>query len=247
MNGLRNKLKTYGPRTFLLFAFIEIKNKISMQIIRNSYSQKGEDLVIERLLHNPKSGFYVDVGAHDPDRFSNTKRFYKKGWSGINIEPDKNSYNKFLAKRSRDINLNMGIGNKASNQTFYKFIPSALSTFSKKTALSYENQGYKLVKKSKNKISTLSNIFSQYLDGKNIDFMSIDVEGLDLQVLKGNNWSKFKPKLICIESVDHDISGENKKKRNDISTFLYKKGYEKKFDNNLNSIYVLKGNISSAK
>jgi hypothetical protein len=123
---------------------------------------------------------------------------------------------------------------------FHRFIPDGLSTFSKKTADNYEKQGYQLSETSKVKVDTLSNIFSKYVGKKKIDLLSVDVEGFDLKVLEGNDWKTFRPKLICIESVDHDISGVNKKERKDINVFLVDKGYEKKFDNDLNSIYMLK-------
>lgn len=240
MNELLRKFKIYGWRKFLIFAFIDIRNKILMEFIRGSYSQKGEDLVIDRLLKYRKNGFYVDVGANDPDRFSNTKKFYKKGWKGINIEPDKKNYDRFLIKRERDINLNIGVGDKSANLKFYKFIPDALSTFSKQTADSYKKQGYDFVGTSIVKIETLSDILAQHLGTKTIDLLSVDVEGFDLKVLQGNDWDTFKPRLICIESVEHDITGVNKKERKDIDGFLTSKGYEKKFNNNLNSIYMLR-------
>ena len=240
MNELFRKYKIYGWRKFLEFVFIDIKNKIFMEFIKGSYSQKGEDLVIDKLLNYRKSGFYVDVGANDPDRFSNTKKFYKKGWMGINIEPDKKNYENFLIKRTRDINLNIGVSDKKSNLIFYQFMPDALSTFSKKTADSYKTQGYDFVGTARVDVETLSDIFKKYIGKNSIDLLSVDVEGFDLKVLEGNDWNRFKPKIVCIESVEHDISGLNNKERKDIDKFLSSKGYEKRFDNNLNSIYVLK-------
>ncbi len=79
-----------------------------ISIFTNSFAQFGDDIIIEKLLGKRK-GFYIDIGANHPDRFSNTKRFYVNGWRGINIEPNPISYNKFL-KRKKDVNLNIGIG-----------------------------------------------------------------------------------------------------------------------------------------
>src|SRR3989344_6416322 len=104
LNGLLNKFHVYGPQKFFYFAYLELMKMFYWQPIRNSYSQNNEDLKIDELLNYPSKGFYVDVGAYDPDRFSNTKRFYLKGWRGINIEPDVYSFNKFLEKRPEDIN-----------------------------------------------------------------------------------------------------------------------------------------------
>src|SRR3989344_7565306 len=97
------KLRTYTLGKILKYTFYEFKYLL-VKILYGSYSQFGEDMVIDNLLNNKKRGFYVDVGAYDPDRFSNTKRFYLKGWRGINIEPDVYSFNKFLEKRPEDIN-----------------------------------------------------------------------------------------------------------------------------------------------
>lgn len=92
MKNILDKFKIYGPRKFLFFAFLEAKRILLLQFIKKSFSQYGEDLIIDSLLHNKHRGFYVDVGAYDPHRISNTKRFYLKGWKGINIEPDESNF-----------------------------------------------------------------------------------------------------------------------------------------------------------
>lgn len=239
MKNILDKLKIYGPKTFLAFAVSELRNKLIMQLIRGSYSQKGEDLIIDRLLKNKKRGFYVDVGAYDPKRFSNTCRFYQKGWSGINIEPDTANYEKFLDARKRDINLNIGVGNGKESLIFYKFVPDTLSTFSKKEAEEYKKQGYKLAETIKVRIKSLAGIFSKYCKNKRIDFISVDTEGYDLEVLKSNNWSKFRPTLICVESFEHHKGGGEATEYNYMEPFLRKTGYRKVFANGLNCIYQL--------
>src|SRR3989344_9673220 len=85
---LIQKLRMYGPLVFIQFALREFYLLLWMRGVKNSYSQRGEDIVIDHLLKHKKIGFYIDVGANDPIRFSNTNRFYKRGWTGINIEPD---------------------------------------------------------------------------------------------------------------------------------------------------------------
>lgn len=201
----------------------------------NSYSQHREDIIIDKLLKTKKNGFYVDVGANNPTGFNNTKRFYDKGWSGINIEPNTRGYKLFLEKRKRDINLNIGISKKESYLPFYHIEPDLLSTFSKEEMKSYLKNGYKLVEEKKVKTLPLKKVLNKYAKNKEIDFFSIDTEGFDLQVLKSNNWKKYKPKIICIETVPHTKG----KQDNNSKTYLEKLGYKIAHQNNTNTIFIL--------
>lgn len=242
MNELVEKFRIYSFKKFFSYAAAEFKNRIIMQIFRGSYSQRGEDLIIDKLLGYKKNGFYIDVGANDPHRFSNTKRFYKKGWRGINIEPDFNNYQKFTKERKDDLNLNIGIGQIEAKLKFYRFIPDTLSTFSQKEADSYIKQGYRLKDVVEVQVKKLGDVLSQYCPNKEIDFISIDTEGFDREVLRSNDWRKFSPALICIESVAHNIKGGSKrKKRDNYKSFLTNIGYERVYDNGLNSIYQYHG------
>src|SRR3989338_1864430 len=101
MKNVIEKIHMYGVRKSLLYAFQELIQRPLFGLVLKSYSQKGEDLFMDTYFQHKKDGFYVDVGANDPDRFNNTKKFYQKGWRGINIEPDTHNYNKFL-KRSEE-------------------------------------------------------------------------------------------------------------------------------------------------
>lgn len=197
-------------------------------VFLNSYSQNKEDIIIDRLLKREKYGFYVDVGAFDPTRFNNTKRFYLKGWHGINIEPDPARIKKFYEKRPKDINLNIGVAGKNGVLTFHKFDPPTLSTFSKSVAKDYQKQGFKLTETMKIQVGKLGDILAKYQKSKEIDFFSIDTEGFDLEVLKGNSWKRFKPKVICIEE-----NGSQEK-------YLSRLGYRKVHQTPINSIFVLK-------
>lgn len=217
----------------LLKKFIE---SFGMEFLRKSYGQKGEDLALDKFSGNKRKGFYVDVGANDPHRFSNTKRFYLRGWTGINIEPDVDNWQKLSSQRKRDINLNFGIGESTSSLKLYKFIPHTLSTFSKEEADNYVGQGYKLEKIVLVEVKKLEDILAEYCKG-DIDFMGIDTEGFDMQVLKSNNWNRFRPKLICIKSVSHTMRGLYNKKKDNHDNFLTNIGYRKVYDNGLNSIY----------
>lgn len=196
-------------------------------ILLKSFSQGDEDIIIDNLLGRNKRGFYVDVGAYDPMRFNNTQRFYIRGWKGINIEPDPIKIAKFNKLRPRDINLNIGIANKNRTLNFFKFEPETLSTFSKKSAKSYQKQGYNLTERIKIKVYKLGKILEENYQGKQIDFFSIDTEGYDYETLKSNDWKKFKPKVICIEGQSYKIE-----------KFLSKLGYKKVSHTEVNSIFL---------
>ena len=111
-----------------------IKNNYFDGYARKSYSQEGEDMILRRLFEKQKTGFYVDVGAHHPKRFSNTLFFYKKGWHGINIDAMPNSMSLFDKIRPRDINLEVPISEKKQKLKYYMFNEPALNGFSKELA-----------------------------------------------------------------------------------------------------------------
>lgn len=169
-----------------------------------TYAQEGEDMVLKRIFNNQLKGFYVDVGAHHPMRFSNTYNFYKLGWHGINIEPNPNSYNLFRKYRRKDINLNCGIATDKSNLKYYMFDEPALNTFDASVLKSrILNTPYKHTNTIHIDVVPLSDVFKQYIpENFKIDFLSIDVEGLDLEVIKSNDWQKFRPNWVLVEQLN---------------------------------------------
>jgi FkbM family methyltransferase len=190
-----------------------------------SYSQDGEDIVIAELFKDKLEGFYVDVGAHHPQRFSNTYYFYLKGWSGINIDAMPGSMKIFDDLRSRDINLEIPISDKSEILTYYEFDEPALNSFS--LPLSQERittSNYKIVAETQLKTHTLAEVLDKYIPPKQtIDFLSIDVEGLDYQVMSSNNWDKYKPKVILVE--DLELSSLKNINTSKVCLFLEQRGY----------------------
>jgi len=168
-----------------------------------SYSQEGEDMVLHRIFEDRDHGFYVDVGAHHPSRFSNTCFFYRRGWRGINIEPNPEAISLFMKERKRDINLQLGVSNVEGRLTYYKFDEPALNTFDPDIVnLRLADTSYKLLTTCKIKVERLDQILSTNLPVDTaIDFLSIDVEGLDLQVLTSNDWKRFRPRYVLAEAL----------------------------------------------
>jgi FkbM family methyltransferase len=172
--------------------------------INSSYSQEGEDLILGRALEERRSGFFVDVGAHHPMRFSNTFLFYRRGWSGINIDPLIGESGEFKTHRNRDINIPFGVSGKPGELEYFHFNEPALNTFSpeKRDSVLSLNRPYRLIGSRKIRTMPLREILEKYLPvEQRIDFLSVDVEGLDLEVLESNDWAKFRPEFVIYE--DH--------------------------------------------
>lgn len=209
-----------------------------------SYSQSGEDLILNIFFRSRRNGFYVDVGANHPSRLNNTYFFYKRGWTGINIEPDPRNFHKLQRARKRDINLNIGIGKNNGKLTFYAMAPSGLSTFSKDTAASYRNMGHKMKRERSIEIMPLSVVLEKHCS-RSIDFLSIDTEGFDKEVLSSNDWTKFRPKFIIIETLKYKKEGFGEKLSYD--EYFSRISYEKIADTYINSIYINLDNLEEFK
>jgi len=170
---------------------------------KTSYSQEGEDMIVNRFFEHKDKGVYVDVGAHHPFRFSNTAFFYKKGWTGINIDPLPSAAPLFKKYRKRDINIQKGVSLEEKKLTYYSFNEPAYNTFDKTKADEYVNA--KLVSPNVQEIQIdtvpLKAILNEHLaPGTTIDFLSIDTEGLEMEVLRSNDWEKYQPTIIILES-----------------------------------------------
>jgi len=195
-----------------------------------SYSQDGEDMVMRALFESlPKNyrGFFVDVGAHHPVRFSNTYHFYRKGWRGINIDATPGSMRSFGWMRRRDINLELGIGAEKGSLTFFCFDEPALNTLSEEVAQERASGGrYKIIKKVEVPVLPLREVLQQHLpSGTKIDFFSVDVEGMDEMVLRSNDWEVFRPSFILAEDVHFDLNA-GKTYGSGVYAFLQEQGYE---------------------
>ncbi len=168
-----------------------------------AYSQEGEDLILQRIFMGKSTGYYVDVGAHHPKRFSNTYLFYQKGWSGINLDAMPGSMEAFRRERPRDINLELAIGSDSgSARTFWIFDEPALNTFDEALAKRSVGGPYNRTIIATRQVPTrpLSEVFATHLPvGIKIDFLTVDVEGLDLEVLRTNDWSRFRPDFVLAE------------------------------------------------
>ncbi len=194
-------LKITPNRIRKLFFYDWQSKRVFHKFENQSFSQEGEDRILRRIFEGKKSGFYVDVGAHHPFRFSNTYVFYLSGWRGINIEPRKESKVLFDRYRSEDLNLEIGISAEGVPLEYYELNETALNTFCEKEALLADKKGsFRICSQRQVETKTLRAILEEHLPtGKHIDFMSVDVEGMDLNVLNSNDWNLFRPSYLLVE------------------------------------------------
>jgi FkbM family methyltransferase len=191
-----------------------------------SYSQCGEDLALRWLFDSVSKGFYVDVGACHPKRFSNTYYFYKRGWTGINIDPTPGFIELFRKARPRDINLPYAVASSARDLKLYinESEPCVNTLSPDFAALQRERWGRRYSFETVVRTHTLAEILHAHKpDDRPIQFLSVDVEGLDLEVLESNDWKKYVPNVILCE--DLTLRNVECGSRSDVWAFLRARGY----------------------
>jgi len=176
-----------------------------------SYSHEGEDMILKKIFEQKSNGFYVDIGAHHPFRFSNSCIFYNLGWNGINIDPLPGGMAVFNELRPRDLNLEIGISDSEEEIVYHEFKEPALNTFSKELAEKRKSNNLEILREVRKKVYPLKKVFDEHIKpGQKIDFLSIDVEGLEMKVLKSNAWDRYRPDIILVECLDFDLSTPQK-------------------------------------
>jgi FkbM family methyltransferase len=165
-----------------------------------SYAQNFEDVMLARVFAGRNTGFYVDVGAADPVNLSVTKWFYDLGWSGLNIEPNKQLFDRLAADRPRDINLDCGVGATVSEAQFFEPDVGELSSFDARVRDHAQNSG---IPGSTRTVAVLplTDLLGLHCAGRDIDFLKIDVEGWESEVLKGLDLRQYRPVVILIEAT----------------------------------------------
>lgn len=181
-------------------------------------------MILRSLLVGRESGFYVDVGAYHPFRFSNTQYFYERGWHGLNIDPTPGSMAPFNKYRTRDINLEIGIAETPGLAVFFEFDEPALNTFDQSRAEALQNETpYRLLNERQVTLQTLRDVLSGQAVSR-IDFMSIDVETRELQVLESNDWSLYRPEFLLIEMLSDGAIQAN---ADPVAAFLHQIDYRR--------------------
>jgi FkbM family methyltransferase len=191
---------------------------------------------LDKLFNCKKTGFYVEVGAADPIRFSNTYRFYKKGWRGVLVEPNTTRIEKLKTCRPQDKIFNLGISDTVGNLNFYIFNPANVSTFSDKGRDINISNNYALESTVKVTVISLGELFNETksMHNNSIDFITVDTEGNDMPVLKSNKWDVYRPKYVMVECIKGDTRDAGKEA---FVKYMNSVGYEDVFYNDLNLIF----------
>jgi FkbM family methyltransferase len=175
----------------------------------SGYAHWGEDLVVSFLLDGKRDGFYVDVGCYHPTLYSNTARLFDAGWHGVNIDPNPFMIEQFKVARPNDVNLNLAISDVGGVEIDYFIFNdwassnTASSGFAKTVTT---GQNVSVQRTIRVPAETLLSVFELHCAGQTIDFLNIDVEDLDLQVLQSNDWKKWRPSVVAIEDFQFDFT-----------------------------------------
>ena len=190
--------------------------------LKKQYSKNREDQFLKKFFQKKLNGIYVDIGAYHPYRFSNTYLLYLKGWSGLNIDPNKKSIELFNIARPNDTNLNIALGYKSKKQLmYYKKDFHPMNTLNKSFAKRFIDKN---IKNKKISISKVDTIFKKYLKNNKVDLLDIDVEGSEYDIIRSINYKKYKFKLILIEITSFNIKSRRTARK--IRTILTKNGYK---------------------
>lgn len=208
---------------------------------KNSYSQCGEDLIIEFILKVLRVDYpsYIDIGAYHPFRFSNTFLFYEKGARGICVEADPTLATDFANARPRDLVLNAAVsGTQSGESEFYLMSEAALNTLIREEAdRLVRDEGCTILSTIPIEVISISDLLKRYCSDTALDLLSIDVEGADDDIIRSIDYSIIRPKVICIETLTYSRTGLQQKNETLID-FLKSERYMLFADTYINSILV---------
>ena len=206
--GIRLDAYRQFPLSWALrLSFSDLARKLCNPNSVFSYSQAGEDRVIEHILNKispGSSGFYVDVGCHHPFRISNTFRLYKRGWNGLNIDPNPDLIDLFRKIRPKDISVCAAISDKNRIATWYLAADAAESSLS--AEFISERLGQKAICGKFDLVTqTLGDLLNKYQVPNRFELLNIDVEGHDYEVITSFDINLYRPKLIVVEIFAQSI------------------------------------------
>jgi len=187
-----------------------------------SFSQFGEDLNVDRILKRKENGFFIDIGAYHPFKYSNSYYFKRKNFRGINIEPNPENFKLFETYRKDDININVGISDLGRELEYHKFKVGAFNTFDKEQAQSIIDKNQEYLGSELINTLNINTVLEEHLPAETkIDFINLDCEGLDFKILSSFDFDKYAPSIFIVE--DHAFYKEFNNSH--IFKFMKSKGY----------------------
>jgi FkbM family methyltransferase len=207
---------------------------------KKSYAQSGEDLIVDHIFHSIgiQKPTYIDIGAYHPENMSNTALFYERGATGINVEPDPVLFSEFARARPRDVNVNAAIGEESGEVDFFRFSVPTLNTVSASEASHLASSGtYSVESIYKVRSETLPEVLRLHHGGTCPQFLSLDVEGLELAILKSFDLDVIGPIVACVETISFCESGRGIKDQ-ELIGYMESKNYLTYADTNINTIFV---------
>lgn len=206
-----------------------------------SYSQCGEDMIIDFLFAwlGVEKIAYLDVGAHHPTWLSNTYYFYARGERGILIEPDEDLCAGLRQKRPRDTVLNLAVATSGEDEVdMYVMTSRTLNTLDRAQAEELVAGGRERIEAvRKVRLAGINEILSEQFGAAKPNLVSLDIEGLDLEILRAWDYSRFRPEVFCVETLTY-TEDNSERKLNEIIELMISKGYRAYADTYVNTIFV---------
>jgi FkbM family methyltransferase len=168
-----------------------------------SYAGNFEDVLLRRAFAERLDGFYIDIGAYDPVDGSVTKHFYDLGWRGINVEPDPGPYSRLLAERTRDVNLDLAVSDREGTLRLFRAEGAAHPSVDPALLTGWFGARPEDLREVHLSATTLARICEEHVPpGREIDFLKIDVESHEHEVISGNDWQRWRPRVLIVEACD---------------------------------------------
>lgn len=204
LNSIRKCPPIYGATMSILDLYSWTKSRR-----KGSYSQHGEDAFIANFFAARAKGFYLDIGASHPFRLSNTYSLYRSGWNGVTVEPIPRLGKLHRRWRPRDTMIPVAVGPARGTLEFFEMTPSVLSTLDRSVAEEYVAEGKAVICRTYViEVLPINEIIERVSAMAPVDFLSIDVEGLDTDLLSNIDFFRFRPSLICIEANSPETRGK---------------------------------------
>lgn len=204
MNGsfaraIARLIKRNSATTMTYVVLRDIKSYVQ-GLMKGSFSQHGEDIFLDQHFKSISNGFYIDIGSSHPFRISNTYSLYRKGWSGVAVDPIPIFKSLFKLWRPRDVFVNKGVAPESGNLLYQELLPSVLSTFDVAYAKKLVTEGRaELLQTYRVEVVSPNTLFEKWVGSQKVDFLSVDVESLDFSILAAIDFDRFRPGLICVE------------------------------------------------